>query len=262
MQAIQLIELAATVASYAEHFAAGKTAVSVASFDRYWRHAKSRTQRWMVAIAAASNHQQLRGDTAAFFYAMAEEILAADVLNRVWTGVGFSIESEPIAEKARSCLTSVSMGHAEVRKRLVAFLLSGRPDASLARRLERCRKLSECWTDLLLAFLPQEAAQPHAFDSKRVADFRRSMESPACRRDTLTRLLSNVKSPTIPFSEICPHENLNRLVAHSIVTGLGPDLLDSTGQFKDLWQIRLSLGTQDTLASVDVLLAEESGSRF
>ena len=154
------------------------------------------------------------------------------------------------------------MGHAEVRKRLLALILCDKPNARLVTLLDRCRKLSECWTDLLLAFLAPEAADAQAFDSKRVADFRSSMESPACRQDTLRRVRSNLRSRSFPFLEVCPHENLNRLVAQSILAGLGPDLFESTGHFKDLWQVRLSLGTQDTLASVEVLLAEDADGGY
>ena len=191
-------------------------------------------------------------------YAVGEEILAADILNRVWTAVGLSLQSAELADRAQLSLQSVSVGHEEVRNRLLTFMVADSINRSLAKRLDYCRKQSEAWADLLLAFLPPDAAGRQAFDTSRMNDHRRSMESPGYRQDTLRRIVDNVKSCSKTFAEVCPHENLNRLVASSITAALGPDLLDSVGPFHDLWQIRLKFGTQDTMDSLAVLIAEDS----
>ncbi|MEM8677852.1 MAG: hypothetical protein AAGF97_00725 [Planctomycetota bacterium] len=258
MQAIHLVELATIVVFYADQFVAGHTSMNSHAFDRFWKHSKTRIFRWKVVLNA-TRPGPIQGDRGAFFYAVAEEIFAAEVLNRVWTSVGYSMRDIEVSDRAQAALQSVALGHAEVRNQLLQFISTEKFPPKLVHRLERCRQLSESWADLLLAFLPQDAASRQAFDFNRFGDYRRSIESPAYRDDTLRRIVTTLRSTKDLFNEVCPHENLNRLVGNSITASLGPDLLDSVGPFQDLWQTRLTQTTQDTLDSVQVLMAEEGG---
>src|SRR3954447_14781445 len=106
MQARELIELAAVVTAQAPALVESASILSKSALDQYWAATRCRHDRWQQSFTdfrvGADRHGSQRSQDS--FLATAEEILASEVLTRVWTAILVAFdrrrdlhEAEPIA---------------------------------------------------------------------------------------------------------------------------------------------------------------------
>ncbi len=144
--------------------------------------------------------------------------------------------------------------------------------AEEAVMLNRLRRRTERWTDVLLArvMLDHDIGEL-AFDRSRAkqfaADFRHEQRS-RTNQYAWPLVLSSLRSAfqTGNSSETA-NGDLNREIAGGVLACFGPELFDSTGLMKSIWQVRLSNVTNDAQGLLDELLSSDvavtpTGDRF
>lgn len=271
MHARVLVELAALLASHGEVLLRGSARLSNSCLADYWSASKCRLDRWTRAIGTTRKRRETPGQPQAnstysgpSFRPWLEEIITGEVLTRVWTAVVCGLEKHNGSQEAEPVVRSVLLGHLEARRKTLRLLVTGRGVDSLeAVALNRLRRRSERWTDMLLGrLIPICDVRDLAFDVGRAADFARGIRAERGQPWgsqvwplLLASLQAAFRSSMAPDS---PNDDLNLRIASSILACFGADLFESTGQFQSLWQVRLTHTANDTVAMIDQLLSDSS----
>jgi hypothetical protein len=170
MHVCELLEVAALVASRASTLLAVGKPISAASLESYWTASRARFDRWAHGLKRFSNHTQGRRHNVASWMvtrSVLEEILAGDVLTRIWTALLTAHDRRRGIHEAEPIGRSVFVGQLEARHRALSLLLSDpviAPEHVLP--LNRLRRRTELWSDLLIgrmfdvAELTEFAANP------------------------------------------------------------------------------------------------------
>ncbi len=195
------------------------------------------------------------------------------MLTRVWAAASIAADERSESSELAPVAQSILFGHQEARKNvlnLIAANLKEEPGRQhqQAQRLDRVRRVSERWTDLLLAPLAEFCdLQAVAHDPARVRDF---AEDRLDERDLPTAgraraLLS--ASLRAAFRQIMAwpsrSADLNSQIAAAVLTCLNFDSLDvSSGSLERpvcswLLYARLAATTTDTERLVSDLIALE-----
>lgn len=271
----EIIELAALLTSRASVIVHEIPTMSEACLHEYWSTSKCRQDHWVRQLRAFQDASQEINATNeespecqavrwAEFRPVLEEILAAEVLTRVWLAIltghdqhrGVS-ESEPVAR-------SVYIGHLEVRLRALNLMIRGAGvGVEQAVKLNHLRRRIERWTDLLLAELAVHVdVSSWAFDVDRTRDFAEDLRFDRRRdRDHLVWqiMLSSLRTAFRQgFSSSCPNAEMDRRVSESILMSLPSQLFDSTGVLKSLWMLRLDHITADAEGMINEYLTVEA----
>jgi hypothetical protein len=192
-----------------------------------------------------------------------EEIITGEVLTRVWTAVVRGFEKHKGLQEAEPVVRSVFVGHLEARRKTLRLLVSGdRVSTRDVVALNRLRRRTERWTDMLLGYLtPRYDIRDLAFDPNRAIDFAAGLRSERGQSwgvQAWPLVLSSLRAAFVSgMDPHAPNNDLNARIASSVLACFGPDLFDSTGQFQSLWQARLTHTTSDTLVMMKQLLGEE-----
>ncbi|UUO05872.1 hypothetical protein M4951_21200 [Blastopirellula sp. J2-11] len=269
MHARDQVQLAALLATHAPFQIRTMNQISPKGLEQYWTHSKSRLDRWGRLLKDHSESikeaptAQLPGhwDT---IRPILEEILISDVLTRVWTALCIAFDRIHRGESSEATVRSVFIGHLEARNRALNLMVYGRGlDADLAVKLNRLRRRTERWTDMLLGYVSVATdVKNMGFDNERVQEFSRDIREQA--RDgshsagwplLLSSALDAFRSSTI---DAPAHPHLNQRITAAIMSCFGPELFDSTGVIRPLWELRISNYADDTQTMVEQLLSLES----
>lgn len=269
MHATQLVELAVFLATDAPAFTLSDAPFSTTSLHQYWTASKHRHDAWARAfrteppaktddgaVSEGSPEQpSLRG--------VIEEILLSEVLTRVWTATAALHDAHHDHDAVLPIARSIYLGHQEARRDALRAILDGKGlESREVRRLNVLRQKCERWTDLLLAHAGYEDDHAGvAFDFQRVAEFSDQLVQDACTGVAETAIAITKSSLRVALRRgVLPHAispALNRQIAGGILACLPGHVIDSTGEFQSLWQIRIEHTAADTLELVDELLALE-----
>lgn len=228
MHARELVELAGMVATHCTALTDGCRRIPAECIEQYWTCSKVRLDRWARTLKDDDvSRQQLRGTI--------EEILAGEVLTRIWTAVLSAYDRRRGTDEAEPVARSVMIGHAEARHRALLLLLrvSG-IDAQAAVELNRLRRHAERWTELLL----EEVESPETFLANHPAGH-------------------STDEFQAPFSAASPNPDLNSRIAASIVGCFPEEVFDGTGLCLSLWFARVMSAADDAQRMIDRLLTEE-----
>ncbi len=268
-QAQLLVELAATVAYHGEAFLRSTASVSRKGVESYWLASRNRIDGWSVALkhleAWADCGEPARGAVAedaiwGQLLPLAEEILASEVLTRVWAALGCAFDSRTQTDDVAPFVRSAFVSHLESRHRLLRFGLEKTElSAERVRHLDRIRRQAERWTDVLLGYLVHHTdIREFAFDDNRVEDFALSLRNPSSSSDMVkSLLLVSLRTTFGPgFSGACPHPQLNGEICQAVLSCFSADVFDSVGPFHAVWEVRLSQTADDTQGMIDCLASE------
>jgi hypothetical protein len=272
MHAHELVEVAALIAVNAQEvLQIGE--VSANQVVPYWTASRIRLDCWSLAL---KEYLQLQiGSTPQGSAAgplvvgwrtirpVLEEILAAEVLTRVWSGVVSLAKTrhalEPIVRR-------VYLGHLEARNRALNVLVYGRGfDSREAAELNALRRRCERWADLLLAYVLNVAPESrlideYAFEPDRVHEFARDLSedsnglSGQLLQSSLTTAFGGRDDSTTP------HPALNQRIAEAVLTSLPTGLTPTTIPEPNRWLDRITQVTSDTEGMIAELLAIEGYS--
>jgi hypothetical protein len=265
MHARELVELAALVAVHGPTLVRAGREVPPASVEPYWIASKSRLDRWGRALKSLSISVAAPGPASRsqspLVRGMLEEVLTGEVLTRVWAAAASAYDRHRGTDRMEPLARSVLVGHLEARHRVLKLLVEGPGiDAELAVKLNRLRRRTERWTDMLVGYLVGlgDVAQ-FAVDPDRAREFAEDLNCQA-RQPGGRHAWSLVEaSLRAAFSQglapVSPNADLNDKIAAGVLGCFPPELFDSTGVFRCAWLVRISSVTQDCEGMIDELLA-------
>lgn len=268
MHARELMELAALVANHSATLIESPAPISETSIQQYWATSKCRLDRWSRAIREhGSLHDN--GAVAPELYwrrvrPVLEEILIGEALTRVWTAVLTLGDRQRGTNEGEPVGRSIYIGHIEARHRALHLMVYGQGiNTADAVALNRLRRRTERWTDLLLGYILQEEdLYDLAFDPDRAREFGedlgREPRSPGARR-TWPIVLTSLRAAYKHGLDLnSANGDLNEQIASAVLACFSSELFDSTGIFRSLWQVRLTNTTADTEGLLEDLLSLDS----
>ncbi|MGC3966717.1 MAG: hypothetical protein QM775_04910 [Pirellulales bacterium] len=261
MQAGELVELAVVVARQAPALLRARDDFRVVGLEDYWSASKCRFDRWGRSLGRLR-----RGETPVFddrshtVRGLLEEVLAGEVLTRIWTAVVAAFDRRREMRDNEIVVRSVYIGHLEMRQRVLQLLVGGPGvDTAEAVAMNRLRRCAELWTDMLLAPMAvRHDVAEFAFEQPRLRgladDYRRSQAAEALPLDPVDVALASLHSAVAhALSARSPNADLNAKVASAIVGALPAEQFDSCGVLRSLWMMRLSTTADDTQRLLDEL---------
>jgi len=268
MHAHELIELAALIAAHAPVLVRTPGRIPDAGIEDYWIASKSRLDRWGRALKQISTEDPnaprrpgpLRRPE---FRGVLEEIITGDVLTRVWTAVMYAYDRLRGTDQAEPIARSVLVGHLEARYRVMTLLTRGPGiDVEQAVRLNRLRRRTERWTDLLIGYLTSvDDVGQFAVEPDRARDFAEDLHHRSHLEGgravwplVFASLRAAFGQGLVPES---PNGDLNARIASSVLACLQPELFDATGLLRSAWLMRMSNVTDDAQGMIDELVAHE-----
>jgi hypothetical protein len=185
------------------------------------------------------------------------------MLTRVWTAVLCAHDRRRHSDEAEPAARSVLIGHMEARHRVLTLMVRGPGiDAEAALGLNRIRRRTERWTDLLVGHLAgRYAVSEFAFNPPRAEDFAQDFHDRSQRRggrQVWPLVLASVRTAfRQALGPESPNAQLNARIGAAILSCFPADLFDSTGLMRSLWLMRLGNVTEDTQVLIEDLLALE-----
>lgn len=254
----ELVELAALLASRASALAGGTWRLSESRTQRYWVVSKCRLDRWSRTIKqyrelSADAQGPLPQDHPSWIQTrgVIEEIFTSEVLARVWAGVACAWDRRRGTDDVEPAANIVLSGHLDARHRSLNLLVDAVAiDTRQAVRLNRLRRRSERWTDLLIGALLSTADVSHlAYDAQRARDFAEDLSEDTCSDSGGQSWPMLMDSLRAAFSghrrSYAPNADLNAQIATAVMATLPPEFLGSAGLSDPLWEIRLANFTTD-----------------
>lgn len=232
MHAREIIELAGMVAAHSKTLTEGVRPIPPECIEQYWTHSKVRLDRWSRAMKGDDVFSRLVRGTI-------EEIVAGDVLARVWNAILAAYDRRRGSDEAGPVARSVMLANAEARNRAMILLLRmSKRDPRAAAELNRLRRHADRWTGLLL----EEIESPERFFAQHPAG------RPAIEQKT-------------PFSAAGPNPELNARIAAAIVGCFPDESFGRAGLRLSSWFIRAMRTADDAQAMIDGLLDGEISKR-
>ena len=254
MHARELVELAAIVAAQGPALIATPGCLPAGAIDQYWLASKCRLDRWNRALSQFRDGRRASAGVPASWSELRpilEEILISDILTRVWTGVLCAFDRQRNAHEIESVARSVWLGHVESRHRVMCLLVSDvEIEPAEAVALNRLRRRTERWSDLLLGYLLEqhdviEFAVCHETAREFASDLRSRRHQPGGEHAWPLTLAALRGAFQTGLSEAQPNGDAHARVAASILACLPPELFDGLGLARSLWLTRLSTTASD-----------------
>jgi len=254
MHACELLDVATLVTTHAPHLLASARRLSEAGLLDYWEASKCQLDRWGGKLRASprrAGKRAAREEELRTLLPIAQEVLAGEVLTRIWNAVTRAHDALYRQQEAEPLTRSVLLGHLEARHRVLKLVSeSGFTGSPQDDQLNRLRTRCERWTDVMLAYLSVlHACEDLAFDRARMRDFaesfgrgRRHAIADASWGLTAGSLRSSFRSY---FAGPSPNAELNARIARSILACFPSDTLDATGIASSLWTARLTQNMRD-----------------
>lgn len=267
MHARELLELASLVAHHGQQLVQCPDPISDASLESYWVASKSRLDRWGQSLKELTRAQPdaARRSPAArqSTIALVEEILTGEVLTRVWSATMHAYDRHRGEEMMEPIARSVMMGQLEARHRVLLLLVrSSVVNAEEAVKLNRLRRRTERWTDLLIGHLDDDGdLSQYAINPDRARDFAEDLRHQRRQRGghlawplMLSSLRAAFGQGMAPAS---PNADLNVVIAESVLSCFRPGLFGSTGVPESAWLLRLAKAADDVQGMIGLLAHEE-----
>jgi hypothetical protein len=273
LDARQLVELAALVATHGAAVMRAAPQLSTSGLQQYWSASKCRLDRWGRFLKELSRREPLSPedchDGSAEARAWLEEIFVSEALTRVWAAVALAHDRLHGSDLAESVVRSVLLGHGEARHRAMRFLPDERRiTAEDANCVDRLRRRVDRWIDLLVAHVQYQVrccgrtsnvdVCELAIDPVRARDFADDLSHqsgvPGGQHVWSLAIASLRAAFSFGLGEGSPNADLNYALAASVVACFSPELFDSTGAFHSLWILRLINRASDVQGMIDDLL--------
>jgi hypothetical protein len=268
MHARELVELSALVAAHGPLLVDRSVSLPPCGIERYLVASKSRLDRWnralkLLAVKAAGC---CRAADRLLVRGVCEEILTGEVLTRVWSAVLVAYDRRRGTDLAEPIARSVLLGHLEARNRVLALLVSGPGiDAEEAVKLNRLRRRSEHWIDLLVGRLAQQfPVSEFAVDPDRARQFAEDLRRRSRREGG--RLAWSLVEASLRaafrqgLTAVSPNADLNAAIAGSILSCFPAEVFDGVGLFPSAWLLRLTRITSDAQGLIADLLSSDGAS--
>jgi hypothetical protein len=266
MQSVQLVEIAAALASNAGPFIQSPTNLADAGLQHYWASARALLDRWSMELKQLSKRfQSASPDTRKTLWLEAEpllqDILLSEILTRVWAGLLAVYDLQRGVEQASPIARSIFVGHLEARNRVLSLMVYGEglPSGSAAN-LNRMRQKAEKWTDHLLSWLaPLGPIMDLAHQPERVLEFSEDASEQSPDLDFLSRQLAvaALRRSFTSSSERPPrHGDLHEATAMGIWESLPAEYFGNLELFSQGWLNRMEKMSDQMEEMIDGLITE------
>lgn len=264
MHARELVELAAILSAQGPALIQSREPIPPSSLEDYWVASKSRLDRWARSLKSLSTPglggASAKGCRRPLVQAVLEEVLLGEPLTRVWAAVASAWDRRRNTDEAEPIARSVLVGHMEARHRVLTLLVRAPAiDADYAVKLNRLRRRTERWSDMLVGHLIETAdVAEFAPEPERAREFARDL------RDQSRQAGGRYARPLVTASlraafrqglaAESPNADLNGRIAESILSAFPPEMFDATGVFRSAWLVRLTSFADDAKGAIDELL--------
>lgn len=267
MHTRELIELAGIIATHGDMLTSQAGRLQSAGAATYWSAAQCRSARWSRAmkqhsLRVCSSASQQASDLWTSIRPTLEEILCSEVLSRVFGAMCCGHERRHGGNELTPIVRVVMSGQLETRLRALNLLVYGhglRIEDSV--RLNRLRKQTERWVDLLLSLLAehQDVAAEFAFRPARLQEFAQQWRAGATGQAQRSLTLASIRiAYQYSLSNVVPNADLNRKIAAGVMGCLNSDVFDSTGLLKSMWLEKLNCTVDDAQGMLDTLFAADA----
>jgi hypothetical protein len=251
MHARELVQLAEYVAHCGPQIVRSRVAIPEPALELYWTASKCRLDRWSRALKSlAAIPFEVNGSWESVERVDAsvlDEILLADVLTRTWMAICRASDQYRGFEEAGPVAASVLAGQAEVRQRVLNFMVYGQGiGVENAVNLNRRRRKYEQRTDWLLSLLASLCEiSDLAFEAPRVERWAIAKRNDLKSRGTDWAASVCLAAAATSFAKPAPrptgNEDLNGKIACGIIGSFPTTVFDTTGcvvsnHYLDLWQ--------------------------
>jgi hypothetical protein len=264
MHSWELAELAAHLASRRDLLGQAAHPVSPTALSQFWSASKCRHDRWARTLRhndATSSGGDQNGSIAQRRYrSVCQEILTSEILSRVWANVCSALDAANGNGEAEPVAQSVLGGHLEATNRVLGLISAeSNPADCLPSELNRLRRQSQRWTDLLLGRFGWPAGiARYAHDADRASDFADDFSQPRRQCDGQASWMMLLASLRSTFRRddhwVTPNADLNARIAGAILSCLPEEIFSHTDGFDWLWRLRLTTAANETSMLVDQLL--------
>ncbi len=252
----ELVELAAIITAKAPLLIDGKEALSAESLAQYWSASKCRQQRWasslkqMCEVKRRDDQPQVHAGEAQraaparpAIVSLLDEILASEVLTRVFSAVAVLHDRRCGISDAGPVARSVFMGHLESRRRALTLLASGLPLGSReGPAINHRRRRIERWNDLLIGCLRSQGdVDEFAFEPETAAQFTDDFHVQGWQAGGIgwALIMTSLRAAASHFSSTSGNHDLHRQIGAAVLGCFGHDAFDSLGLPRSLWAARL-----------------------
>lgn len=260
----ELLELAALAAQHADPLLACPEAMSAHALHCYWTASKIRFLSWSRTLgdfSAAVANERVRPASWCYTRDVVQEIFTGETLTRVWGALLHAHDLRHHRDEAQPIARAVLLGHLEARQRATSLILTvAAVPVSDAVALNRLRRRTERWTDLLIARVMQtHDVREWANEPTRAAEFYDEFTSDRRRRgDELAWQLSLAafRGAWLQAARYdSPNADLNARVANAVLDGLPGACFDDAGVLRSAWLTRLSTASSDTAGLISEYLS-------
>jgi hypothetical protein len=237
------IEIAALLAARADVVVESPAPLDGEAIRQSWHRSRERVHGWLLRLrdAAESTAATAVDDV----FAIARELLLSDVAARIWSAILAARSRRTGDLDLEAIARHVLLGRLRGRRIVLEWLLDDprtrtpSADAQLAA-LDRLRRRTERWTDLLLATLVRRFdLAEFGFDPERLRDFAASATATS-RSDGWPLLLTGLR---VAFEDVPPVDDAaaveNDRDVQSILACLPQDAFEPDGPFRTLRSVRL-----------------------
>jgi hypothetical protein len=270
MHTHDVVDLAAFISAQGPAFLSGAQHPPETSLAQYWTLSKCRLDRWNRSL------RQLQTSGRAFaqganadnhgLQSLCEEIIVSEMVTRVWSSLLTAFDYLSGGGEAQPVASNVLSGHLEASNRVLNIIAYNRHHAKGPEAdLNRLRRLTERWTDMLLGSLgTQIRADDFAHVPARAEEFSHDFDrsrQPGLRKQAWGLVAASLRETFEPhLNATAPNADLNTRIGGSILACFPAEVFDSTGMYHGLWDLRVTTMASDAQQLVEQLLAADSGS--
>jgi len=265
MHARELIELAGLIATRGTVLTARADHLQSDGAAAYWSAAQCRCSRWSRAmkqhsLRVCSSASDQAGGLWTSIRPTLEEILSSEVLCRVFAAICCGHEKRHGGNELTPIVGVVLSSQMETRLRALNLIVYGhglRIEDSVS--LNRLRKQTERWVDLLLSLLAEELdVAEFSFRQERLHDFSAQWKlGPTGHAQRSLTLASLRITYQYSLSNVVANADLNRKIVSGVLGCLNSGVFDSTGFMKSMWLENMSRTVDDAQGMLDDLFAND-----
>lgn len=240
MHALRLVTLAARLVDQA---ASPGRFPDWAAFDleSYWSASRVRLERWNRALqsfdllAAGEPTRELAQHG---IRPVLHEAILAEVHCRVWTALLQQAIGRGTGRSANSVTRSIWLGQQETRCKILAWLAQAiQTSHPQAEEIDRLRRRTDHWSDVLLARIPGKRVTEFAVDAKRLKNLRRGPQGYDAEDRPLAPLVENSFANLFPEldDQAAPNAALNSQVFAATAAILHRATTPADAALSELW---------------------------
>jgi len=236
MQSRDLIDVAVFVATYGPELIRRRWKLPPQSLAEYWATSQCRLEQWQQLLRRlGASPGNGKGADAQTMRGLCEEVLAAEMLTRVWCCVLTAADAGTGVCEGKPVAAGVMAGQIDATASLLKVIASAASGARKAStpKIDRLRELIEHWTDMLLGALGATCdISNFAHDDKRAQQFALDFGLAEIRPLEWSLMIQSMRRALYPRLQAeTDNAELNGRLLEAVLAGFADDLRETAGLF-------------------------------